>query len=167
VRGRPRRHVLAFHLADVGPTADARVGRAPAVEAPWGCPLRSLEAALEKGNGSSANRAWQEGYAAALASGGWEEYLAMGDAIRRIANATGSRSLGEARWRSLYLAALFRARQQGAVAGVLRAAEAFADLGEGEIVEECLVVARGLAARVGDREAALRLQALTGQVAAN
>ena len=158
--------VVAFRLADGGPTAAASAGRAPAVEAPWEPALRSLEAALEQGNAGSANRAWQEGYAAAVASGRWEGYVAMGDAIRRIANVTGSRSLGEARSRSLYLAALFRARQQGLVAGVLRTAQAFADLGDGEVVEQCLVVARALAARVGDREAEARIQALAGQVAA-
>jgi hypothetical protein len=157
--------MIAFRLADVGPTASASAARTPAVEAPWEPSLRVLDAALGEGNASSANRAWQEGYSAALASGRWEGLVAMGDAARRIANAAGTRSFGEARSRSLYLAALFRARQQGAVAGALRAAEAFADLGDSEVVAQCLVVARDLAIRAGDREAEARVMALAGQAA--
>src|SRR5262249_56106254 len=86
--------------------------------------------------------AWHEGYSGALASGRWEGYVAMGDAARRLAEASGSRASGEARSRSLYLAALFRARQQGVVDGVLRTAEAFAGLGDREGVEQCLALAR-------------------------
>jgi hypothetical protein len=158
--------VIAFRLADVGPTAAASAVRTPAVEAPWEPSLRSLDAALQQGDAGAANRAWHDGYGAALASGRWEGFVAMGDAVRRIADVTGSRSLGEARSRSLYLAALFRARQQGAVAGVLRTAEAFAGLGDSEVVAQCLTVARALAARAGDRDAEGRIQVLTGQLAA-
>jgi hypothetical protein len=158
--------VVAFRLADVGPTAAASALRVPAVEAPWESSLRSLDAALQRGDAGAANRTWHEGYSAVLASGRWDGFVAMGDAVRRIADAAGSRSLGEARSRSLYLAALFRARQQGTVDGVLRAAEAFAGLGDREVVEQCLIVARALAARDGDKTAEGRVQTITARLAA-
>ncbi len=158
--------VVAFRLADVGPGAAAGAVSAVTVEAPWETSVRSLDAALQRGDASAANLAWHEGYTAARASGRWEGFVAMGDAVRRIADTAGSRSIGEARARSLYLTALFRARQQGALAGVLRTAEAFAGLGDREVVEQCLTVARALAAQTGDGEAAGRIGVLTAQLAA-
>jgi hypothetical protein len=158
--------VIAFRLADVGPGAAASGVSAVAVEAPWEAPVRALDAALERGDTNAANRAWHEGYGAALASGRWEGFLAVGDAVRRLSDAAGTRAAGETRARSLYLTALFRARNQSSVDGVLRAAEAFDGLGDREVVEQCLYIARVLAARSGDAQADGRIGAFMGQLAA-
>src|SRR5262249_34093822 len=103
--------MIAFRLADVGPNASASSARTAAVEAPWAAARRSLDAALQRGDAASASGAWHEGYTAALASGRWDGLVAMGDAVRQLADASGTPAIGETRSRSLYLAALFRARQ--------------------------------------------------------
>jgi 16S rRNA (cytosine967-C5)-methyltransferase len=60
--------------------------------------------------------------------------------------------------RRIYLAALFRARQQESLDGVLRTAEAFAGLGDRELVDRCLRIAESLAARVPDAQARERVR---------
>jgi hypothetical protein len=52
--------------------------------------------------------------------------------------------------RQAYLTALFRARDEGSMDGVLRAAWAFADLGDREVVDGALRIADRLAATAGD-----------------
>jgi hypothetical protein len=71
--------------------------------------------------------------------------LDLGDASLRIGEGGNSPSTAQAKARTAYLAALFRAREQGSVAGALRAAEAFAMLGDWEVVEQCVRVAEELA----------------------
>ena len=53
---------------------------------------------------------------------------------------------GEARARANYMAALFMARQQASLDGVLRVAGAFSTLGDHETVERCIATAERLAA---------------------
>jgi coenzyme F420-reducing hydrogenase delta subunit len=58
--------------------------------------------------------------------------------------------------RDAYLIALIRARRSGSVDGALRSAEAFQELGDRVIVEQCLYIAAQLAA--GDDRAQQRVR---------
>jgi hypothetical protein len=72
---------------------------------------------------------------------GWEDLIEAGRACLRIGNATGARPSGEPAARRAYFAALYRACREDSFEGILRAAEAFDDLGDREVVEECLGLA--------------------------
>src|SRR5207247_10126536 len=61
--------------------------------------------------------------------------------------------------------ALFRARQQGSLNGVLDTAEAFGALGDTAMVEQCLRVAEGLTALHSDKESADPVRALAPALA--
>jgi hypothetical protein len=138
------------------PTGD-RVGPSPVVT------FRLVDEALAEKNVSAAVRAWHRAYVAALASRHREGLIDAGDAYLRIGQLSTSRRLAEAKARSLYLSALFRARQQESLDGVLRAAEAFAALGDTEAVEQCLRVADQVAARNADRDGPARVKAFAEQ----
>lgn len=81
-------------------------------------------------------RAWQERYAAALASRRWEPMLEAGDAALGLGDGD-----ARARARQAYLVAFTRARHEGSVDGVRRVAQAFAGLGDHEVAAQCLAVA--------------------------
>jgi len=85
--------------------------------------------------------------------------------LLRIGAIPGFGKASEARARETYWLALFRARQQGSLNGVLDAAEAFGALGDGAMVEQCLRVAEGLAALHSDKGAADRVRALAATIA--
>lgn len=80
------------------------------------------------------------------------------DVYRRLGDLGGLRKAAESKARTIYLAALFRARQEASLDGVLRAAEAFAELGDARVVEQCLMLARPLAAETRDERADLRVR---------
>lgn len=120
---------------------------------PWTTHLQQVTGALAKQDPGAAKRAWHEAYTAALASRRWEGMVEVGDALRRIGDASGSGKAVEGRARRLYLSALFRARQAGSLDGVLRAAEAFSALGDHEVVARCLRIAERLAADQRDTQA--------------
>jgi hypothetical protein len=116
------------------------------------------EQRLEKVDGALASRdlpaaheavreAVYEAYAAALRSHAWEPLLRAADAQLRVDAASGFAGRGRERARVNYLAALFRAREQRSLDGVLLAAEAFARLGDDAVVQQALDVARELAGR--------------------
>lgn len=127
----------------------------PKPRTPWLAPLESMNQAIERGDVSSAEMARREAYRAAIASRRWEGFLAAGDAILRLGEATQSRSRAEPEARRLYFPALFRARGQQSLDGVLLATEAFARLGDGDVVEKGLRMARDLAG--SDPEAQARV----------
>jgi hypothetical protein len=124
---------------------------------PWTAHLPSVDGALAAGDVKAAVRAWHTAHAAALASGSWEGMIEAGDAYLRIGRAAGARTPAEAKARQAYLVALFRARAQRSLDGVLRAADAFAQLGDDEVVAQGIAVARALAARHRDAAADARL----------
>jgi hypothetical protein len=140
--------VLVLLLGGLGAlaavTADRSVavlaGGAPAAADAWRPRLQAMDAALARRDAGAAARAWHDAYAAALASRRWEAMLEVGDAAPR-AGATGGGEEARARARQAYLLAFTRARQEGAVDGVLRAAQAFADLGDRDAATQCLRVA--------------------------
>jgi hypothetical protein len=83
----------------------------------------------------------------------------------RIASIQGFRKAAESRAREAYWTALFRARRQGSLNGVLDAAEAFGTLGDRVMVEQCIRIAERLAVLTGDPEASGRVQALAADLA--
>ncbi len=136
----------------------------PAV--PWTIPLRRAEEATARQDLRAADQTWQEAYWAAHASRRWEGMVEVGDAYLRIGRAFGFRAAAEARARQLYLAGLFHSRQSGSLDGVLRVAEAFAALGDREVVEQSLRVAEHLALRARDTQAQDRVRAFRKQLTA-
>jgi hypothetical protein len=82
----------------------------------------------------------------------------VGDAALRIATIPRLSWAFEAKARQVYLATLFRARDQSSIDRVLRTAEAFAALGDRAVVEQCLRVADDLAARARNPESRERVQ---------
>jgi hypothetical protein len=154
--------LVAFRVSDVSP---GRPAVAAPGAAPWAEPLATMDQTLAEGRLTDATRAWAEAYRAAAGAPGWEGMIAVGEGARRLALATG-RPEGEARARQLYLAALYRARRSGTVEGIVRTAQAFADLGDRDVVAQCLDAARVAAVRAGDAEAEARVRALAGRLAA-
>ena len=106
----------------------------------WTTPLARLEAALEEGDSGAALAWWREAHAAALRSGQWEGMIEVGDAVRRFPE-------GTVHARRAYLTALFRARRQHSLDGMLRAADAFGQLGDRDVLAQAL--------RIAEREAGL------------
>lgn len=154
----------AAHLME--PERTAPVDR-EAGGALWTVHLERVEAALARRNVSAAELAWQAAYGEALRSRRWEGMLAVGEASLRIGEVAGTRKLAEAKARQAYLAALFRARQQESLDGVLRTAEAFAALGDREVAEQGVYVAQRLAAaRAQDAQARERVRVVAERLSA-
>jgi hypothetical protein len=143
---------------------DARAPVAMAGGAPAYVHYERADDALAAGDIVRALRHWQEGYAAAVGSRRWEGLVEAGDLYRRI----GTRGRFEAapRARDCYLLALVRARGERSLDGVLRATEAFIDLGDAEPVERGLEIARQLAAGDADPHARERIERLAARWAA-
>ncbi len=93
----------------------------------------------------------------------WEALLAAGETARRIGDVTGARDEADAKARQLYRSALSQARQQASLDGVLRAAEALAEVGDHEGVKESMRIAKILAG--SDREARADLHSVETEVA--
>jgi hypothetical protein len=93
----------------------------------------------------------------------WEALLAAGEAVRRIGDATGAHDEADAKARQLYRSALSQARQQASLDGVLRAAEALAEVGDHEGVKESMRIAKALAG--SDPEARADLRSVETEIA--
>jgi hypothetical protein len=122
----------------------------------WTAHLRVVEAELARGHIDVAVRVWHDAHGAALESRNWESMIAVGDAFMRIGHAAGSPSGARMSARDAYMTALIRARRNRSVDGALRSAEAFRELGDRAIAEQCLHVAAQLAA--GDDHAQQRVR---------
>lgn len=107
----------------------------------WAVSLERADVALGGGDATAAVAAWREANTAAIRSGQWEAMIAVGDAARRLVvqDATPREGLGRARL--AYLTALYRARRDHSVEGVLRAATAFGELGDREVFAQALRIA--------------------------
>ena len=115
-------------------------------ETPWAPHLVAAEEALARQDLRAAVRAWDEAHLAAVGSLRWDGLIEVGDVYVRIGQVRGPRDTARATARRAYFAALFRACQHDSIDGILRAAEAFAALGDRQIVEECM----GLAELIAD-----------------
>ncbi len=117
----------------------------------WHAYLGLVEKELEHGHVDVAVRVWHDAYGAALESGNWESMIAVGDAFMAIGRASGTPAGARMNAREAYLTALIRARRDRSVDGALRSAEAFRQLNDHAVVEQCLHIAAQLAA--GDEQA--------------
>jgi hypothetical protein len=133
----------------------------------WQARLLQVEQAMARGDFAAAETLWREAYAAALRSRHWEGMIAAGDTYRALGARAGFREASVAKARQAYLSALFRARSEGSLAGVLITAERFAELGDREVVEQCIRVARQVAAQSRDPYAEEHLRAFTERWAAS
>ena len=116
--------------------------------ASWTGHLRTMDRALGHSDVDEARRAWDSAHLAAVESFSWEGLIATGHAYLQLGGAVGARSSAEPMARRGYFAALYRACRDNSFEGIIHAAEAFANLGDREVVEECL----GLAALHVDGE---------------
>ena len=129
-------------------------------QAPWTPHLEGMDTAIATNNASAAVLAWRHAYAAALDQPGWRGLVEVAGAALRIGAIPGFRKAAESRARESYWTALFRARRQGSLNGVLDAAEAFGTLGDRVMVEQCIRIAERLALLTGDADASDRVRAL-------
>ena len=134
-------------------------------EGSWTQHLQRMDEALGEGNASAVVRAWRHAYAAALGSPGWVGLVEVAAASLRIGAIPGFARASEARARETYWTALFRARQQGSLNGVLDAAEAFGAIGDRSMVEQCIRIAESLAALNADSGTAERVRDLAARLA--
>lgn len=122
----------------------------------------SVEAALEHGDFLTAVRTTEAAHRRATRDRRWESLIEVGDAYYRIASRTGAPEAASQRAQDAYQAALRSARHAESLDGVLRAAEAFAQLGDVDEVELSLHVARDLAG--SDAEAVDDVKAAAGRL---
>jgi hypothetical protein len=134
-------------------------------QAPWTCHLEAMDVAIGASNASAAVLSWRHAYSAALDQPGWRGLVEVAAAAMRTAAIPGFQKAAESRARESYWTALFRARRQGSLSGVLDAAEAFGALGDRVMVEQCIRIAERLALLTGDPGAADRVRTLATDLA--
>ena len=127
----------------------------------WTGDLERVDTALATDDISGAIRAWRTAHTSALGSRRWDAMFDVGDAYLRIGDHTRVRNTYEPKSREAYLIALFRARREGTLDGVLRAGQAFAALGDREVVRQCIQIAETLAAQRGDAASRERVRQWT------
>ena len=132
---------------------------------PWTTHLQAMDTAIAANNASAAVLSWRHAYAAALDQPGWRGLVDVAGAALRIGTIPGFKKAAESRARESYWTALFRARRQGSLNGVLDTAEAFGALGDRVMVEQCIRIAERLAVLTGDAEAAERVRVLAADLA--
>jgi hypothetical protein len=121
--------------------------------------VTAIGEAVQRGDLTTARAVWHDAYRSLRRTRDWQSMAALGDTALGIAGASGARQQWEADARQAYLGALFRARAEASLDGVLRATEAFATLGDREVAEEGLRVAELVALRTGTAEARDRVLA--------
>lgn len=129
-------------------------------EASWLPALRKMDEAVARKDRSAAVFAFQSAFAAALGSRRWQGMADVGDAALRLSSVTTPPRSMVTKARELYLSALFRARAERSLDGVLRITESFADLGDRQVVGQCLAIANALAVSRNDAEGLARVRAL-------
>lgn len=130
-------------------------------DAPWTVHLRRSDEALRLQDTKTAQQHWHEAYWMARGRLSWEGMLDVGDTYLRIGEVAKDRELAKAKARSLYMQALFRARSQRSLDGVLRAGEAFAALGDHEVASQAIRIAEALAAEGHDPYAPARVRSVS------
>ncbi len=122
--------------------------------------LAAVEEALARDDVGAAVRAWQTAVGAARGERRWEALVAVGDASLRIGAIPGIHEFPEAGARSMYAEALFRARQQRSLRGIVQAAQRFAWFGDMEVVERSLRMTDSLGTVPADSETLPALEIL-------
>lgn len=123
--------------------------------------LGRIDLAVARGDSSGASRACEDAYHAARHDRSWEGLIDVGAACLRVGEA-GPRWPAIPLARRAYFAAFFLAYQQESLDGVVRAARAFAALGDRQSVDECLGLADLMV--FDDGEARGRLHALVADL---
>jgi hypothetical protein len=150
--------VVTSRRTSGSPTSGAEAGGAD----DWATYMAAVDRALEARDLGLANRRWRDGYGTALRSRRWEAMLAAGETALKIGRASGTPAAMEADARQCFLTALFRARAQRSLDGILLTAEAFGQLGDIALAQgalrmaDPLVVATSDGARAWARLAAVR-----------
>jgi hypothetical protein len=117
----------------------------PFVPPPWHVSLVRVNEAVERKDYPAAARLWHEAYLAATNARRWEGLVEVADTYRRLGELGGFEPAARTRARELYLTALFRARGEASLDGVLRVAAAFVELEDREVVEQCIQIAQHVA----------------------
>ena len=123
----------------------------------WQIALDTMDRALAAGDISGAEIAWRHAYGLAIGSCQWPALLAAGDGALRIGDRVLVKRPYRARAAEAWRTALFLARAQQSVDGVLRVADAFARFGDADGVTQVLRIADGLAAADTSGEARRRV----------
>jgi hypothetical protein len=109
-----------------------------ALTSPWSGYFRAVDCTLGQSDVNGTRRVWENAHLAADEGLGWEALIEAGRACLRLDGATGGPPAAQPAARRAYFAALYRACRENSFEGILSTAEAFADLGDREVVEECL-----------------------------
>ena len=112
-----------------------------ALTSPWSGHFRAVDCTLGQCDVNGTRRVWENAHLAADEGLGWEALIEAGRACLRVDGATGGPPAAQPAARRAYFAALYRACRENSFEGILSTAEAFADLGDREVVEECLGLA--------------------------
>jgi len=144
--------MLAFILMTSIVSAASPDGQAAAADAALSAHLAAVDEALAQRNGPAAASALQAAYQAALGGRRWQGMIAYGDAAQRVGELTAGRQVGLEHARRAYLLALYRARAERSVEGALAATQSFMWLGDREVAQGCLSVARRLARTTAEQE---------------
>ena len=121
--------------------------------------IAAIDAAAQRGDLATAGALWHDAYRSLRRTGDWRGMAALGDAALGIAGASGTRQPWEADAGQAYLGALYRARAEASLDGVLRASAALATLGDRNLSAEGLRIAEQIALRTGTAEARDRVLA--------
>ena len=128
--------------------------------------IRAMEDALARGDVYGAMSARDQAYLSALASRRWDAMADVGDAALKIGQTAGLNRVMVPEARRAYRSALFRARQQSSLDGVLRATEAFVALGDLDGARQGLMIANELAVTSNEPHARERVRALQERLGA-
>ena len=120
---------------------------------PWTAHIQAMDHALSKNDPGESMHTWRRAYSAALSDPGWLGLLTVASASLRLGAFPSLAQNAATRAREAYWIALFRARQQRSLKGVLCTAEAFSMLGDRAAFAQCTRAAAALAANGGDSDA--------------
>ena len=136
-------------LAAISTMAVARGGSPEVADPERLAALTAMDQALARNDRAAAVKAWRYARELGVRSRGWRGPADAAAAELRLAVAMDRVDAVKRDARELFLIALFRARGEGAVDGVLQAAEGFARLGDGDAALLALRIADNTAARRG------------------
>lgn len=160
-------HVLfrGILLAVAVATAGCEARSADPNAARWEQYIQVMDDALTRGDVNAAEMARQEAVLAARASRRWDAMAAAGDASVRLSTSPGASPAVRPEARRIYRWALFRARQQGSLEGVMRLSEAFVELDDRDSARDGLaMVTAMLTESSGAHDVEDRVRALSSRL---